>query len=102
MADAFATARETPNIAFAPKFDLFNVSSNSINVLSIFLWSYTFIPISFFVIFLFTFSTALLTPFPINLFLSLSLSSTASKLPVDAPDGTNATPENPPSVTTST
>ena len=53
-------------------------------------------------IFLFTFSTALLTPFPINLFLSLSLNSTASKLPVDAPDGTIAVPENPPSVTTST
>ena len=33
---------------------------------------------------------------------SPSLNSTASKLPVDAPDGTIATPENPPSVTTST
>ena len=102
LAAAFATANDTPKIAFAPKFDLFSVSSNSINVLSIFLWSYTFISISFFDIFLFTFSTALLTPFPINLFLSLSLNSTASKLPVDAPDGTIAVPENPPSVTTST
>ena len=49
-------------------------------------------------IFLFTFSTALLTPFPIYLVLSLSLNSIASKLPVDAPDGTIAVPENPPSI----
>ena len=53
-------------------------------------------PKNFFAIFLFTFSTALLTPFPKYLDLSPSLNSTASKLPVDAPDGTNATPEKPP------
>ena len=92
FADAFATANDTPNIAFAPKFDLFSVSSNNINSLSIFLWSYAFIPIIFLAIFLFTFSTAFCTPFPKNLVLSLSRSSTASKLPVDAPDGTNAVP----------
>ena len=102
FAAAFATANDTPSVAFAPKFDLFSVSSSSTNVLSIFLWSYTFMSIIFFDIFLFTFSTALLTPFPKYLDLSPSLNSTASKLPVDAPDGTSATPENPPSVTTST
>ena len=101
-AAAFATARDTPNIAFAPKFDLFGVSSNFIIVSSIFFCSYTFIPIISFDIFLFTFSTDFWTPFPLYLFLSPSLNSTASKLPVDAPDGTDATPINPPSVLTST
>ena len=28
VAAAFATAKETPNIAFAPKFDLFSVPSS--------------------------------------------------------------------------
>ena len=78
------------------------MSSNNINSLSIFLWSYAFIPIIFLAIFLFTFSTAFCTPFPKNLVLSLSRSSTASKLPVDAPDGTNAVPVYPPSNDTST
>ena len=49
-----------------------------------------------------TFSTAFCTPFPKNLSFSPSLNSTASKLPVDAPDGTIAMPEKPPSTTTST
>ena len=51
---------------------------------------------------MFTFSTAFKTPFPKYLDLSPSLNSTASKLPVDAPDGTIATPLNPPTVVTST
>ena len=102
IAVAFATASDTPSVAFAPKFDLFNVSSNSISSSSIFLWLYAFIPIIFLAIFLFTFSTAFSTPFPIYLVLSLSRNSTASKLPVDAPDGTIATPNEPSSNKTST
>ena len=93
---------DTPKIAFAPNFSLFSVPSISISLLSTFIWSYTFIPIIFLAITLFTFSTALFTPFPKYLSSSLSLSSTASKLPVEAPDGTFATPQNPPSVITST
>ena len=46
-----------------------------------------------------TFSTAFKTPFPKYLDLSPSLNSTASKLPVDAPDGTIATPLYPPAIT---
>ncbi|MNF12282.1 hypothetical protein D3C80_2137090 [compost metagenome] len=50
----------------------------------------------------FTLSTAFKTPLPKYLFLSSSLNSTASKAPVDAPDGTAALPMNPPSTSTST
>ena len=99
---AFATAKETPKMLFAPKFDLFGVSSNFIISSSIFLCSYTFIPIIAFAIFLLTFSTAFSTPLPKYLLLSPSRNSTASKLPVDAPDGTDAFPTYPSSVITST
>ena len=99
---AFATANDTPNIAFAPKLDLFNVSSNFIIALSIFSCSHTFIPIIFLLIFLFTFSTAFKHPFPLYLAFSPSRNSTASKLPVEAPDGTDATPLIPLSVVTFT
>ena len=51
---------------------------------------------------LFTFSTALSTPFPKYLDLSPSLNSTASKAPVLAPDGTIARPKAPSSNVTST
>ena len=81
---------------------LFSVPSSLIIVASILACSYTFIPSISLLITSFTFSTAFNTPFPKYLSLSPSLNSTASKLPVDAPDGTIATPENPPSVTTST
>ncbi len=50
----------------------------------------------------FTLDTATETPFPRYLDLSLSLNSTASKAPVDAPDGTPARPNPPLSVQTST
>ena len=90
FAPALATASDTPSIAFAPRFDLFGVSSNFIISSSICLCEYTSIPIIFLAIFLFTFSTAFCTPFPIYLVLSPSRNSTASKLPVDAPDGTAA------------
>ena len=51
---------------------------------------------------LLTLSTALLTPFPLYLELSPSLNSTASKAPVEAPEGTIALPDAPSSSTTST
>ncbi len=41
---------------------------------------------------LFTMFTALSTPFPPYLFISPSLNSRTSVLPVDAPDGTEAVP----------
>ncbi len=51
---------------------------------------------------LFTLSTAFNTPFPLYRDLSPSLNSTASNWPVDAPEGTAATPTVPSSRTTST
>ena len=101
-AAAFAQARDTPNVAFAPNTPLLSVPSKSISILSIATWSYTFIPSNFGAIIELTLSTAFRTPFPIYLDLSPSLNSTASKLPVDAPDGTIATPTEPSNVTTST
>ena len=50
----------------------------------------------------FTFLTAFRVPLPRYLALSPSLNSTASKAPVDAPDGTIALPSAPLSKTTST
>ena len=102
FAAALATASDTPSVAFAPNLPLFSVPSNSISFLSISTCSNTFIPSSSGAIISFTFATAFVTPFPKYLDLSPSLSSTASKLPVDAPDGTIATPFEPSSVTTST
>ena len=51
---------------------------------------------------MFTFSTAFKTPFPIYLDGSPSLNSTASNAPVEAPDGTKATPSLPSNVSTVT
>jgi hypothetical protein len=53
-------------------------------------WSLISVPISALLISLFTLETAFNTPLPLYLFLSLSLNSTASNLPVEAPDGTAA------------
>src|SRR5574341_247683 len=50
----------------------------------------------------FTFFTASSTPLPPNRFWSPSRSSTASRSPVEAPEGTAARPIAPPSSTTST
>src|SRR5688572_12439789 len=47
-------------------------------------------------------ATALVTPLPRYRDLSASLSSSASRSPVDAPDGTPARPRAPPSSVTST
>lgn len=59
-----------------------------------------FLPTSAGAIIVFTLFTAFLTPFPSYLFLSPSLNSNASQIPVDAPEGTAAL-NKPSSVTTS-
>src|SRR5665648_658800 len=97
---AFATARDTPNIALAPSLDLFSVPSSSIIRLSIPLWFLTSMPITLRVRIVFTLCTAVSTPLPLYR-LSLSRNSSASCTPVDAPDGTLALPK-PNSVHTST
>ena len=97
-----ATAIETPKIALAPNLDLFSVPSNWINALSIPTWSKTSNPINASEIISLTLLTAVKVPFPRYLLLSPSLSSTASWIPVDAPDGTIALPIVPSSVVTST
>ena len=101
-AAAFAIANDTPSVAFAPNFDLLSVPSISNSLLSIFLCSYAFMFFILGAILVFTFSTAFCTPFPKYLCISPSLNSTASKLPVEAPEGTMLLPQNPPSKTTST
>ena len=101
-AAAFATASDTPNIAFAPNLPLFGVPSNFIIVSSIATWFKASIPKRASLISVLTLVTAFKTPFPRYLDLSSSLNSTASWLPVDAPDGTAALPFAPHSNTTST
>ncbi len=101
-AAAFATAIETPRIAFAPSLALFAVPSRSIMSWSMASWSRGSRPISSGAILVLTFSTALETPLLIHFFLSPSRSSTASCSPVLAPDGTAARPITPFSRTTST
>ncbi len=70
-------------------------------ILSMFAWSSTSSPVISGAIISFTFCTAFSTPLPLYLF-SPSLSSSASCLPVDAPDGTCALPKAPDSVIQST
>ena len=101
FADAFNTARDTPSVALAPKTDLFFVPSNSIIVVSINSCSLASIPISFSLIIVLTLFTAFSTPLPKNLS-SLSRNSSASRIPVEAPDGTAALPIAPLSKITST
>ncbi|KKC29358.1 hypothetical protein CDSM653_01626 [Caldanaerobacter subterraneus subsp. pacificus DSM 12653] len=101
-AAAFATAKDTPKIAFAPNLLLLGVPSSSIIALSIATWSCASIPINSGAIMSFTFCTAFNTPFPKYLDLSPSLNSIASKAPVEAPDGTAALPTAPLSNSTST
>ena len=90
FAAAFKQAIETPNIALAPKLLFVLVPSNSNMALSMLYWSLTSIPTTTGLIFSFTFLTAFNTPLPLNLVLSLSRISRASRTPVDAPDGTHA------------
>src|SRR3989344_6921407 len=100
FAEARAKAMDTARIAFAPIRPLFSVPSISIILLSNFFWSNS-PPTKAFLISIFTLETALRTPFPPYLLLSPSLSSIASLLPVDAPDGTAARPNDPSFRTTS-
>ena len=100
-AAALATARDTANVALAPNTLLNSVPSIASIVSSIPTWSVTSIPINFGAINSLTFLTAFNTPCPPKRVLSPSRSSTASRSPVEAPDGTIARPTAPPSVTTS-
>ena len=89
LAAARATAREVARVAFAPNLFLLGVPSISMIILSISRCENGDSPSISGAISLFTFLTALSTPFP--LYLSpLSRSSIASFLPVDAPEGTEA------------
>ena len=63
-AAAFASARDTPKIAFAPRFDLLSVPSNFIIALSIPSWSKISLPCNASFKIEFTFFTAFKTPFP--------------------------------------
>jgi len=101
-AAARATAIEAPRIAFAPSFPLFPVPSRSISIRSIMTCSVASYPTSLGAITRFTLRTAFVTPFPMNRFGSPSRSSTASRVPVDAPEGTIARPSAPDSSSTST
>ena len=102
MAAAFAAARDTPRIAFAPRRFLFAVPSSSTMISSMVICSVTSRPTSASAISTFTESTASSTPLPRYRFLSPSRLSTASCAPVDAPDGTAARPCWPPPRVTST
>ena len=69
-AEHLAFAKDTANVAFAPKFVLFSVPSSSNNILSIFDWSFEFIFFNLGEILLLIFFIAILTLFPRNKFLS--------------------------------
>ncbi len=96
-AAALVAAIDTARILFAPRCDLFSVPSSWISLLSIPCWSVGSIPaiwrdgpITWLILL-----TAFNTPLPRYLFSSLSRSSSASCVPVDAPDGTDETPTTP-------
>ena len=84
---AFAIAIDTANIAFAPSLLLFSVPSNSTNILSISDWLKGLKPIRDLLISVLMLLTAFITPIPLYL-LSPSRNSTASCIPVEAPEGT--------------
>src|SRR3989344_4038464 len=91
LAAALQTASETDRIALAPKTDLLLDPSRSCIVLSIRPCLTISKPLSLGAITRLTLSTAFVTPIPPYRLASSSLSSTASYLPTDAPDGTEAT-----------
>jgi len=91
-----------PSMALAPRRDLLSVPSRSMRVLSICTWRSTSMPVRASAISLLTCSTALVTPLPPKRFLSPSRISSASRLPVDAPEGTAALALWPDSSVTST
>ena len=90
-AQAFAFAIDTASIALAPNSPLFSDLSRFIIIWSILFWFKAFSPSKAGYISSLMFFTAFNTPFPPYLF-SPSLNSTASNIPVDAPDGTMAHP----------
>src|SRR3954451_1639561 len=94
-------ASETPRIAFAPSLPLFEVPSRSIIVRSRAVCSAALAPWSASAISLLTWETAFPTAFP-PYSSPPSRSSTASYSPVEAPDGTAASPRAPDSSATST
>src|SRR5512137_928276 len=93
---------ETPSRALAPSFFFSGVPSSSISNWSRPAWSIASIPSSSGAMVWLTFSTALLTPLPRDRPLSPSRNSSASREPVDAPEGTAARPSAPLSSSTST
>src|SRR3954467_11154060 len=93
-AAAFAAARETPRIAFAPRRALFGVPSSSTILRSSPAWSSASTPATAEAVSPLTFATAVLTPLPAHA-AQPSRSSTASNSPVEAPDGTAARPHPP-------
>src|SRR3954469_1897513 len=102
VAAARAHASEAPRIALAPSFPLVGVPSSAISARSIPRWSFACMPFNTPPISLLTCSTALSTPLPPKRFLSPSRNSTASLMPVEAPDGTIASPTVPSASVTST
>src|SRR3989442_3823538 len=93
---------ETARIALAPSVDLFSVPSSCFMTKSTMACSRASIPSTSLAMREFTLSTAFVTPLPRKRFLSPSRSSSASRDPVDAPDGTAARPTAPESSTQST
>jgi hypothetical protein len=63
FAAACAKAIDTPKIAFAPSFDFVSVPSRAISAASRVFWVNPFLTRAFLIV-VFTFSTALSTPFP--------------------------------------
>mmetsp|Transcript_5336 Transcript_5336/g.14340 ORF Transcript_5336/g.14340 Transcript_5336/m.14340 type:complete len:429 (+) Transcript_5336:208-1494(+) len=89
-APALAVARETARIALAPSLALLGVPSRSIIFWSTSLWFLGSMPFRAGLMMVLMLSTAFCTPLPRNLVLSPSRSSTASWMPVEAPEGTAA------------
>ena len=100
-AAAFATASETPRMAFAPRRAFVSVPSSSIMAASSARCSRASSPRMRSAISPFTWATARPTPFPAHAS-PPSRSSTASCSPVEAPEGTAAAPNAPESRPTST
>ena len=92
FAAARATAIERPSMALAPILDLSGVPSTSKISLSMDAWSRADLPMIAGARCFVTFSTAFSTPLPPKRSGSPSRSSSASKAPVLAPDGTRALP----------
>ena len=89
-------------MALAPSADLFGVPSSSSRAWSTAACSLASMPSISGAIVSSTLLTARDTPFPPYRWVSPSRSSTASRLPVDAPEGTAARPHAPDSSCTST